>query len=619
MDLYTDTLGELEGITAATLEEWTTGEGVLNLEFAGWGPDWLGYMEPVSLYHQGSLIFHGKMVNFSHTNDGGAVRATAQVQNFFWLLERQTLGQQLAEIEEATEQVPGSGSAGEEQNRVPGLAIGGIGLQRRVNGQIGKQAARPNAVGHYVVNWANAVENMKAGGLGWKVPLQRDADDGVLQVRCSTGVENRQVWAVTRELVTTASALWRMRRKAPDVQYIVDYHTGTVTATGILEQTELVWNSEDGFLLAAEDIAPQYETQVTGVAIAWTNDEGVTEVHTWPEFIDMAQDGVKVFHLTGTYYVASWIGVAAEYYHAANVLQYGGSVRVRMAGVKERPLGRRLCLKGPGTHESWHTMQAIITHCSWDFMERTVTVQLGHELADPEFGDAEETEDGGAGIEAFDAAMEETSEGSGSGGGWPVISGSGSAGGGSGEPPQPGTGSASESGSESVSASASWSGSGACGCSAEWSALRSWQGVVEDRLDNLRECSCSHESRSDSGCDCSANWSRERRNNEELWRKLQELEMELRNVRQCSCSHEGSGSGSADGVPQVEQVYMREPDGCSPGVDGWAETWRGYVYSGNMNYTVLRRQLMRFTVYGGTVVLQAALQDFLNDTWESAL
>ena len=68
MDLYTDTLGELEGITAATLEEWTTGEGVLNLEFAGWGPDWLGYMEPVSLYHQGTLIFHGKMVNFSHTN-----------------------------------------------------------------------------------------------------------------------------------------------------------------------------------------------------------------------------------------------------------------------------------------------------------------------------------------------------------------------------------------------------------------------------------------------------------------------------------------------------------------------------------------------------------------------
>ena len=227
----------------------------------------------------------------------------------------------------------------------------------------------------------------------------------------------------------------------------------------------------------------------------------------------------------------------------------------------------------------------------------------------------EETEDGGAGIEAFDAAMSE--EGSGSGGGWPVISGSASAGGGSGEPPQPGTGSASESGSESVSASASGSGSGACGCSDEWSALRSWQGVVDAKLDNIRQCSCTHESRSDSGCDCSANWSWERRNNEELWNKLQKLEMELRNMRPCSCSHEGSESGSLEAKYEVEYLMLREPDGCSPGVDGWVQVlFLGGSLDWQEDYAYTYRQLMRFVEAEGKVILQVCTQRQSFDTNE---
>lgn len=619
MDLYTENLGELAGITAATLEEYTTGEGVLNLEFAGFGPEWLGYMVPVSLYHRGALIFHGKMVNFSRTNEGGAVSARAEVQNFMWLLNRQTLEQQVAAIEE---DVVGSGSGDDGGSDGGGLGPGVNSIGRWGGaGQIGKHQAKQNQEGRYVVTWGNAL-SFRAGGSGWKVLRSRAADDDGVAVRCSYGVASRQMWTVTEKVVTTASALWKMRRKAQDVQYIIDYEAGTVTATGIGELPWMTLDTSAGTVLSIADISQQFEASVTGVAIAWTNDENKTEVHTYPEGLDMAQDGVKVFHLTGTYYVESWDTVAREYYEATNVPQWGGSVTVLMRALTASPIGCRLSLVGPGTHASWHSMGAVVTHCSWDLLAGTVTASLGREFADPEFADAEETEDGGAAVGAYERTDEGTE--SGSGGGWPVLSNPGDESG-SGEPwvSDSVSESASASASESASASASGSGSGGeCGCSDEWSALRSWQGEIEDRLDNIRECSC--ESRSDSGCDCSANWSWERRNNEELWQKLQELEIELRNMRPCSCSHEGSdsGSGSSSGSAErgfmVEQLYLREPDGCAPGVDGWAETWRGYVYSGSMNYTVLRRQLMRFTVSGGKVVLQAALQDFLNGTWESA-
>ena len=614
-------MGELAGITAATLEEYTTGEGVLNLEFAGFGPDWLGYMVPVSLYHRGGLIFHGKMVNFSRTNEGGAVSARAEVQNFMWLLNRQTLEQQIAAIEE---DVVGSGSGDDGGSDGGGLGPGVNSIGRWGGaGQIGKHQAKQNQEGRYVVTWGNAL-SFRAGGSGWKVLRSRAADDDGVAVRCSYGVASRQMWTVTDKVVTTASALWKMRRKAQDVQYIIDYEAGTVTATGIGELPGMTLDTSAGTVLSISDISRQFEASVTGVAIAWTNDENKTEVHTYPEGLDMAQDGVKVFHLTGTYYVESWDTVAREYYEATNVPQWGGSVTVLMRALTASPIGCRLSLVGPGTHESWHSMGAVVTHCSWDLLAGTMTASLGREFADPEFADAEETEDGGWVMEEYERTDEGTE--SGSGGGWPVLSNPSDESG-SGEPwvSESVSESASASASESASASASGSGSGGnCGCSDEWSALRSWQGDIEDRLDNIRECSCSHESRSDSGCDCSANWSRERRNNEELWQKLQELEIELRNIRQCSCSHEGSSSGSGSGSGsheakyEVEYLKLREPDGCAPGVDGWVQVlFLGGSLEWQEDYAYTYRQLMRFVEAGAKVILQVCTQrqDFDTHEW----
>jgi len=435
MDLYTEKMSELADITAATLEERTTGEGVLRLEFAGFGPDWLGYMEPVTLWHKGEVIFHGKVVKVSRTNDGGAQTASAEVQNFFWLLERQTLGQQLAELAEAaggSGSAAGSNSGGLEGATELGINVSAV-MGRLAKGQIGKDNAQKVPGGGWKVSWEGAATAMRLAAPGWKVlpggsgvyaaraAAAVMADDELISVVCSPGVKDRQQWATTDKVVTTASALWRMRRKAQDVQYIVDYAAGTVTAMGIGELPELVLDTSAGTVLSISDIEPQYEACCTGVVIAWTNDAGQTELHMFPETLDMAADGVKVFSLSGTYYVESWDKVAQEYYEAASVLQYGGSVRVLAAGLEVSPLGRRLNLVGPGTHQSWATMGAVVTACTWDFMEGVAHVSLGRDFADPDFADAAAVEDGGDYVEEYERNMSGDADGH-----WPFLTNEGS-------------------------------------------------------------------------------------------------------------------------------------------------------------------------------------------------
>ena len=443
MNLYTEVLSELADITAATLEERTTGEGVLRLEFAGWGPEWLSYMEPVTLYHKGELLFHGKVVSFSRSNEGGAPTASAEIQNFFWLLDRQSLGQQLAALQEAAadtnESAADTSAASEEELRELYPVQNSVLMGRLACGQVGKNAAQKIDGGGWQVTWGDAVTAMRMRAPGWRVlpgsgtyavrAVAATAEDDI-SVECTPGVRYRQMWATTDKMVTTASALWRMRRKSQDVQYIVDYAAGTVTAMGIGELPVLVLDTSAGTVLSISDVEPQYEACCTGVVIVWTNDAGQTEQHMFPEELDMAADGVKVFSLSGTYYVESWDKVAQEYYEAARVLQYGGSVRVLAAGLEVSPLGRRLNLVGPGTHPDWATMGAVVTACTWDFMEGVVDVSLGRDFADPDFADAAAVEDGGDYVEEYERNMSgdadghwpfltnEGSEGSGGGGGW---------------------------------------------------------------------------------------------------------------------------------------------------------------------------------------------------------
>ena len=206
MILHSETLYKLANIDTATLDEYATGEGTLGLSFAGFGPEWLKYMQPVTLYHKGKVLFHGKITSLSRTNDGGAVTSTATVNNFMWLLDRQTLGQQVAEIEAA---------AKESQN---GSAVD---VSRKLNftaGQIGKSTA-----GSTGVTWESVTGSMGVTSEGWTAEgATGTTGGGTLTVKASSSVAGRSVWAVTDKLITTASALVKLRERAADVQYIID-------------------------------------------------------------------------------------------------------------------------------------------------------------------------------------------------------------------------------------------------------------------------------------------------------------------------------------------------------------------------------------------------------------
>ena len=105
MDIDTQTAGGIHGITALRVVESATDIGTAEMEFAGFGPEWLQYMEPVTVRHRGRVIFHGKITGLERSNDGGSITSRCTVSNFLWLLNRQTLGQQLAQIMASDDQV----------------------------------------------------------------------------------------------------------------------------------------------------------------------------------------------------------------------------------------------------------------------------------------------------------------------------------------------------------------------------------------------------------------------------------------------------------------------------------------------------------------------------------
>ncbi len=477
MLLHTHTIGELAGVTAANLSETTADTSTLSLQFAGFGPDWLRYMEPVTLYHGGRVIFHGKITAIERSNSGGQVTTTATIANFLWLLNRQTLGQQIADIRAAA--ADGTGSA--------------TGKTAVFTGQLGKSSGTTSRN----TSWGSIVETMAVSSDGWMPPgCTPEGGGSRLLVKASGSVSGRTAWAVSSKLITTASALHKLRARAADVQYVVDYERGTVTATAIGDMQATTIDSSTGALLAADGIAPQYEAQITGVAIAYTNDKGKVTLYRYPSGLDMAADGVKVFSLSGGYFVKSWKTVAREYYQAASVLQWGGSVTLLQSAVERSPLGGTLNLTGPGCHPEWATMAAVVTTAEWDFIQGTITLGLGRDFSDPTFADAQEQEDGGldTGVQGdgFDPEVPPGSESFPSGvesftgvdtlGSWADTLETCET---MDTMPTGGSQSYQFSASQSQSGSQSTGPTGSCYCSQKWEALTAWQRSIEERLASL--------------------------------------------------------------------------------------------------------------------------------------
>lgn len=598
--LNTSDIASLANLTSASLSEDAKGVSTLELAWSGFLPAWATYMEPVTLMHHGKVLFHGKVTTASNSNDGGQISSSATVSNVMWLLDHQTLSQQLAEIVAAD-----GGDAAASMLNVKGFSLSQLanGIEISTEGWVpehyipapadetetdppapgsGESEATDKAeqeetlitekieqdvlwpgsskacVADYIsisstylhtaplrsvtlylprylesnyerlvwkkdpweiyskygcTDWFGTdvkralylvIEQQNSDG-AWE-PLGASADAhiptkpdsrhlpeyheqltwhfrginvdagkplrfkasyfprlydapvniGVLDTRyhsaqqypygiqdpqaiieykdgapdppyrppvpstrgtikcdASPGLKSRYLLMRSNGgIMTSLTALMKAVENNPDAFWIVDYETATVRMTTIGETATVSWTSADAGkragdvrLLSCSDLAPQYENMVTGVALVLTSsgsgdngapDNTIQSVYKWPEDLDLTQTGVKVFQIeTGSGYnpVAQWIQAAEEYYNAANALQWGGTVTAKAQDIEASPLGCRLNLLGNGTAEEWHNMQAIISGCTWDFVEGTLEVSLGRDFADPAFAEPGEADE----------------------------------------------------------------------------------------------------------------------------------------------------------------------------------------------------------------------------------
>ncbi len=436
MILYSDTLYQTANITGATFRESVREVGTLELEFDGFGPTWLDYMVPVTLMHQGRVLFHGKITSLVR-NAGGGTSTSVTVSNFLWLFDRLTLAQQIARAREEQE-------------------------DSEADTDILTWSGYAASTGQITESWEAMAAETRLTADGWTVASGDVEASGEISLAYSSLLTGRACWAISTDLITTWSALLKLRDKAPDVQFIVDYTLGTVTAMAIGDMPVETWEQGTMNITDASGIAPQWESCVTGVCVLHQYEEGEQRVengqlttepgsviaYLYPPGLNMAQDGVKVLMVSSK--VRGNVKEAArQYYEAASVLQWSGSITACMEDVARSPLGCRLNLTGPGMHESWASMEAVVSSCSWDLLTHEITVELGRDFSDPQFSDREDPQGGGSGGDDTD---EESGEG---GGGWEndsdEFSGSGFSG---------GTINLSESGNASGSGSKFGSGSG---------------------------------------------------------------------------------------------------------------------------------------------------------------
>lgn len=364
----------LGALTGATLNEDAHGISTMELTWAGFCPAWVRYMEPVTLIHRGRVLFHGKVTAHENSNDGGELSGKATVSNILWMLDHSTLASQLAGI------MGGSGDDGAYGHGRDELAAAAAMTAARLVQQVRLETQ----------DWTRA---------GGAVEISAEASEGVRQRGLLSNSSQR--------ILSTFTAMLNVMDNQPDVFLLVDYDTATVHMMTVAEAPLLTLDTARVRVLAASGITAQYESCCNGIVLLVSRTDDPlqrTSAYAWPPGINVADVGVRCYNVQVTggdvaadFQTNHYVGLAQQYYEAGSGLQWGGTVTLSAADVEVSPLGRRVSLVGEGTHEDWHTMQAIVTSCTWDLLEGTVACNLGHEWTDPSFGEpgeAEEPEEG---------------------------------------------------------------------------------------------------------------------------------------------------------------------------------------------------------------------------------
>lgn len=378
--LRSEALFEIPGLESAVLRECSNDMSLLTLRFAGWGEEWICYLRPVTLLHRGRVLFHGKITSFSHSNDAGDVTTTVVVSNLFWILRRQPLGAQVAEIK-----------ASLAEERAAALRQSGV-----------------NAMS----SWAEMAQSARVEAPGWVV----NEDGGLAETSLITLDPSRAGYALgvnvkRHRVLTSWTALLEMQGANPDALFRVNYTSGAIEVISVGQAEELVWDTAGQELCLAGELSALYEDVIAGVAavVTWQKESAAgTIVATWPEELDLTATGIRIFNASAdsashaALQAANLLRQCKVYYEAVNRLQWGGNVTARLDSLEQSPLCRCLMLQGEGAHASWGEMCAVVTEVEWDFGQGLVSLTLGKQLDDPQltelqFPDFETGGNGGGG------------------------------------------------------------------------------------------------------------------------------------------------------------------------------------------------------------------------------
>ena len=377
--LRSESLCDVPGLVSAVLHENSNDMSVLTLTFAGWGGEWISYMRPVTLIHRERVLFHGKVTSFSRSNDAGDMMTTVTVSNLFWVLQRQPLGAQIAEIKAS------------------------MASERAAN-------IRQSAV-NAMSSWAKMAESAEVEAPGWVVKADGSLAEPSLITLDPSGAGYALGVNIKHRMLTAWTALLEMQGANPDALFRVNYTSGVIEVVSVGNAELLAWDTARQELCQVGELTALYEEAITGVAVVvtWqTQLGGGTIVATWPENLDMTATGVRIFSGSAdsrSHAVAQAANLLRQckvYYDAVNELQWSGSVTARLESLEKSPLCRRLTLQGDGAHESWRKMCGVVTEVEWDFGQGLVTLTLGKQLDDPQltelqFSDLSSGDEGGGG------------------------------------------------------------------------------------------------------------------------------------------------------------------------------------------------------------------------------
>lgn len=413
MIINSDEFAAIPGLKSAVLTESTDGTAELALEYREDAQDTPGYMEPLTVMHRGSVLWHGKATGGSATNRGGELTRHVTGSNFTWLMDRQTLGAQLAQLK----------LDGKAQRDLLGAA---------------------NTAGR---SWADATASLMLNAPGWACNAQGTPREDVL-----LGADTRHAGTGTAgtvfsnpHAVSMYFMLQRMQRANPGTLYKVNYTTGQLEVWKVEDCPKCTLHTLQQHITDISGITPNYDSMCPGVAVVvqWEETVGIPGVvkHTYskvlayPEGLDIAAVGVRVFTATapderGADRQAAYIMKQLRaWYDGTNRLQCSGSVTLKMQDMTASPLASLLSIQGPGAID---TMNSPVTSVEWDFMAQNVTLQLGVSIKEPristlpfpeyEPGSTTTGGSGGSGGSEPSRSSESESSSSGSGSGYTVPS-----------------------------------------------------------------------------------------------------------------------------------------------------------------------------------------------------